>query len=406
MKLLQNKYFLCLLWILMVKPGMISQQYAELSTIWNIVKVLFLIYVWIVYLFQFRKISVWMLACGVFCFYTVAVDLLHGVSINQDFVNTVNILSVVAIMEMTLDVCPKRALKVITGVITVNLLINLATIALFPGGMYHFSLYDTNYYMGYDNCLTMYVLPVLTCVFLYSWMEYKKQSKLTVAIIVLCAVEVCCTHVMTAVITVAVFVMMYALQWWVNKRYQISFTVLAGYVINVIFFISIVVVQIGNIFAVFLNAMGKGVTFNSRTFIWNSAMELILKQPVFGYGDVDLPFLYIGPEESYTVVVAHAHNMYLSQAYHGGLIEVALFFVLLYLIYRRMKASEKDNIYTILSIGCFVILLASQMENMFLLYYFIVFTAAYHIEMLNGTELEGFLLDFGKRRRAGRRRSR
>jgi len=83
----------------------------------------------------------------------------------------------------------------------------------------------------------------------------------------------------------------------------------------------------------FLSGIGKGTTFSGRTTIWEKAMLLIQKRPVFGYGGVDLN-LYLGFE--------NPHNEMLYILIRRGIFGFVLLIVLLCVLFRCVD--QKKNV--------------------------------------------------------------
>lgn len=380
MKIFNRTIFIWVLWIILIKPGIISLQYPLLSNIWDAIKIILLLYVWATYFLKWKKFSKWIIATFVYCLYMIVNNFAKGIFESSDIINLLNIVSVVAIIEMSVNVNPKKNIKIITNCFAIYLFINFITMIIFPGGMYNNSVYSTNYFLGYDNYITIYILPAIILSFIYSKLAEKKFTKLQVFVVIISLLSVMISGVATALLTLFGVLIILGFRYLLRRKINLEFSLQLGYFINALFFCLVVVLRITNFLSGLVESVGKDVTFSTRTYAWDSAIYLISKRPITGYGHISLPFV---GAQGWDLTATHAHNLYLTVLYFGGAIGLILFLYLFFLIYKQMKNHNREEIYMILSVGIFAILLSFQMEYLLLMYYFIIFTIAYHINLLN-----------------------
>lgn len=74
------------------------------------------------------------------------------------------------------------------------------------------------------------------------------------------------------------------------------------------------------LFSAIVALVGKNITFSGRTLIWDSALRLLERLPVFGYGVSENTYYVV-----YKNTPMEAHNMILSLLLQGGILLLALF---------------------------------------------------------------------------------
>lgn len=91
--------------------------------------------------------------------------------------------------------------------------------------------------------------------------------------------------------------------------------------------VGICVFQIQNLLSSLLDSMSKGVTLNSRTYIWECTLKLIPQRPWFGHGTFTETQLY---EEYILYGTSHAHNILLELLLRTGVIGTAAYLFYLF----------------------------------------------------------------------------
>lgn len=117
-------------------------------------------------------------------------------------------------------------------------------------------------------------------------------------------------------------------------------------VVLIVILVSIVGFQAHLIVGDILIGTGKGLSLNSRTEIWSGAIQLIMVNPLFGYGITDSylanEFLLYG--------AGHAHNLILDILLRGGLLG-AFFYLYFFLepFSRLVSLDKKRTVWYMLS---------------------------------------------------------
>lgn len=143
------------------------------------------------------------------------------------------------------------------------------------------------------------------------------------------------------------------------------------------------------LFAAVVKLVGKNLTFSGRTVIWDNALLLLAQLPLFGYGVSENTYYVI-----YKNTPMEAHNMILSQLLQGGLL-LLLFFAaqILYLNLRvhRCRALSGVN-YAVLGVLSYAVMFLVESPPV---------VPGFFLTLVLGAELSGekdFLIPRGKRR--------
>ena len=106
--------------------------------------------------------------------------------------------------------------------------------------------------------------------------------------------------------------------------------------------------QVQNLLASLLDSMSKGVTLNSRTYIWEYALRLIRERPVFGHGSFTEHQLYT---EHILYGTSHAHNLLLELLLRAGIVGTAGFLVFLFGFAPLGKQQKVPGAHGVLLVG-------------------------------------------------------
>lgn len=94
------------------------------------------------------------------------------------------------------------------------------------------------------------------------------------------------------------------------------------------------------------DVLGKDITFTNRTYLWDAASKVVMESPFFGYGYVNgdwyfshMSSLAIGP-----------HNYIWNVLINGGVILLALFTYICYLVYSKLPSIKERNILYIIAL--------------------------------------------------------
>lgn len=184
---------------------------------------------------------------------------------------------------------------------------------------------DKTYFLfGYDNYSAFFLYPMLSVILFYRSLRYGRiglPGWVLMAAVVL-------TYIYTASMTAAgAGVLMIGLfllrRYWgkLRKLLQMRWILAA----MAVFLVLVCVFQVQNLLASLLDSMNKGVTLNSRTIIWDMALDLIAERPIFGHGSFAAEQI-----NSYILYgTTHAHNLLLEILLRAGVVGGAAYLLFL-----------------------------------------------------------------------------
>ena len=194
------------------------------------------------------------------------------------------------------------------------------------------------YYLGPDNYSAFFTIPMIGLL-LYFGYDQKNTLKFKTRDLILVFILTAC-YVWTGSVTAACSLLLLILiLMFSDRRSKVIKFLSPKQVIFflIILFILIVVFDIQNSFGNLLRFVGKeqnGFSLNSRTFIWANAINLIIKKPLMGYGNLS------DAEISNYILygASHAHNIGLELLLRTGIIgTLAYLYFVLSPIYRNKK---------------------------------------------------------------------
>ena len=207
--------------------------------------------------------------------------------------------------------------------------LDIATIILFPDGLYTGDQYTEVWLLGYKTARLVYNIPlaILTC-----YLSLKKYNKIRVwdlAIVFLCAISSLMVEATGASIAILLFVVIvYLTTAWGKKPFFKAFLKkLFDYkVVAAVYAVITALTVLGSSLIIYIseNFLGKSATLSHRTEIWERCLEFIAQKPILGMG-------YLTTDQySQTVTLirlgTNAHNMVLSILITAGVIGMIVYF--------------------------------------------------------------------------------
>lgn len=365
-KLMNQRWFIALVFMVLYKPAMFSQMPAlhTFDTISNVFKVMVIavLGVWFVYFYQ--KVSLFFVGIVFFEVWRVLATIYCGGNYTSLFIAILNALAICLVVEMGLKTDPDALLDGASFTLGLFVLINFATVLLFPQGMYEFNTFTQNYFLGYRNNSIMLFFPAIIFSIVRS---LRKYNKLTLSSFVITAVSfatVILAFSATSVIGMTVFTLFLLLA-LINKMPNFL-NIITYLAINIAYFFGVIILRLQEAFAfIIVDMLGRDLTFTGRTKIWDSALAAFAKSPVFGVGEIE------NQASRDLIGATHAHNYYLDLLYKSGLPGFLIFFAILIIcgvaLYRNRKNGKIPFVVSG-AICAFMIML--QSEAYYNIYYF------------------------------------
>ena len=365
-KLMNQRWFIALVFMVLYKPAMFSQMPAlhTFDTISNVFKVMVIAILGVWFFYFYQKVSLFFVGIVFFEVWRVLATIYCGGNYTSLFLAIFNALAICLVVEMGLKTDPDALLDGASFTLGLFVLINFATILLFPQGMYEFNTFTQNYFLGYRNNSIMLFFPAIIFSIVRS---LRKYNKLTLSSFVITAVSfatVILAFSATSVIGMTVFILFLLLA-LINKMPNFL-NIITYLAINIAYFFGVIILRLQEAFAfIIVDMLGRDLTFTGRTKIWDSALAAFAKSPVFGVGEIE------NQASRDLIGATHAHNYYLDLLYKSGLPGFLIFFAILIIcgvaLYRNRKNGKIPFVVSG-AICAFMIML--QSEAYYNIYYF------------------------------------
>jgi O-antigen ligase len=365
-KLMNQRWFIALVFMVLYKPAMFSQMPAlhTFDTISNVFKIMVIAVLGVWFFYFYQKVSLFFVGIVFFEVWRVLATIYCGGNYTSLFLAIFNALAICLVVEMGLKTDPDALLDGASFTLGLFVLINFATILLFPQGMYEFNTFTQNYFLGYRNNSIMLFFPAIIFSIVRS---LRKYNKLTLSSFVITAVSfatVILAFSATSVIGMTVFTLFLLLA-LINKMPNFL-NIITYLAINIAYFFGVIILRLQEAFAfIIVDMLGRDLTFTGRTKIWDSALAAFAKSPVFGVGEIE------NQASRDLIGATHAHNYYLDLLYKSGLPGFLIFFAILIIcgvaLYRNRKNGKIPFVVSG-AICAFMIML--QSEAYYNIYYF------------------------------------
>lgn len=278
---------------------------------------------------------------------------------------------------------PVNGLRCLYGYFSTCILINTATIFLFPNAM--FPNPGGNWvcwFLGEDNVGYLYYIIASTMAMIYTAYVSKRLTAISILTWACAFIFVFSRNIATGIVCQIVWVVLvfgYQFGWFrrLLKGRDVLYVLVGSFVVIVLFR--------GLIFKPIIAALGKDITFSGRTIIWDRALKWLQDSPWFGFGMYE--------NETFNGVVRmpyiwSAHNFMLTLLTNGGIVAVLLFIVTIICSYKDGSDYRNSAFYRCAVIGTIVLVVRSLTESGYALnIMFMMFSIlAYTKEFVQGLE--------------------
>lgn len=297
-------------------------------------------------------------------FFAMWIELLFSTLISNDaslyggFVYMIKVIPVCIFAGEVILYAPIKGLKCLYGFFSLLIIINTATIFIFPNAMY-----PNNggrwvcWFLGEDNGGYFYYIIASILAMLYCHYCAKKVTLIAVIDWISAFIFVFHNDIATGILSQILWLFLvvgYQFKGFkklLKARYALCLLV-GG-------FIALVLLR-QFIFASVIEKLGRDITLSHRTHIWDRTIRLIMKRPVFGYGicDGDLYANMIGMKG-----ITMAHNWMLIQGFNGGIVAIILYVMQVIAAIREARSASNTAYYRCLVIGLIVIYFRSLVEG-------------------------------------------
>lgn len=343
-----NTFFCALLFIPFVEP-LYFTQFVLIDTIflyWKLASIAIIIFVWGLC----GKIDKVLGSLAAFLLLDCIVTTINEGNTSQMYINAVTLFAM-AIMFMT--VAKKgsyKFVKVVSTVFEILIIANFLTIVIYPDGLYNFSSVNHHYLLGSRNVMMRTIFPGICFSIIRSKIETNKLSIRTIIVMIVAGVSL--VLVWSATALVAYFLFCFFIVLFQKKRTPKWFTVKTCYLLVIVIFIAIVVLQLQNLFSfIIVDILHKDTTFTGRTILWVAGMYNIARSPFVGYGLESLETI-AAKLYKYTQYDS-CHNFILDILYQNGIIGFALLLVLFISTEKKVDQCLSEKYKTIFTLFIF-----------------------------------------------------
>lgn len=322
LSIFRSKWLLGLFLLVLVEPAYFRTISAAHS-FYTVGKYLVLVAVCILILYnrKFSKDLIW-----VFSFYgSILFSTILGSGLVREYLGSIySSLAMCLLFVLWLEKNPDTLLDAFS-ILEIYVYINLATILIYPEGMYNSGMYNESWFLGFKNPQIRTILPIV-CVGLIRSYRHKGKISLSALLLVIAAsMTMVLNGSSTGLVGIVIFILLLFIFHKKKNKLPRVFNLFTVTVITSGVFAGIIVFRIQEIFAFFIvGVLGKDLDFTNRAGIWNTAIELIKEKFLFGYGFLN--------EKDYISILnyraaTHPHNYLLYLAMNGGVVLLVIWLI-------------------------------------------------------------------------------
>lgn len=363
-KYLKNRPLLLFLMIPFFKP--LYFQYASnwlwaenLFVIWKIVAASVILIMLYIYIWNYSRIPKVAVLTVIF-----ESSILFSTIYNQGYmaralIDGISMISYVAFLFLTIKFSCKEMLRILNYILTTLMLMNLASILMFPEGIttdLYTNTENALFFMTIDNGSALFLAFCSMIIVIEGLVNKRKLSGRRWGLLGACMLSAILSQSVTAIITMVIIVILVLFVFISNlsklqnpKVFMIIYTILIIYLFS----------MQENVISDFImtNFFHRTGNFTGRYVLWESAFHMISLHPWLGYGRIDHD--YILSWGGYF----SSHNYILEILLQGGVLALAFFMCLVGSAVGRLYKMRHCKISTCLTVFLITILIAAMMES-------------------------------------------
>ena len=362
-KFLDNDYILCFLLIPFFKP--ICFQYVSflqwLDTVFVIWKVTAAAICYLLLLsFVLLKSKIPKLVVLVIVFETVITlsTLINQGNLFRVLIDAVSITAYVSLLVLGFMYNRARILWIMSRLLGILMMINLLSILCFPSGIpadLYTNAENPLFFMVIDNGSAFFLIYCIVF-FVIEGLCSRGTLDAPRIIMILCGLlSAVLSHSATAITAVAL--MIAACFFIFYTDYLKRLNPIIPFALYAVFSVFLITLQNNAVFGFILeNVFHRSPTITGRSDLWETAIAMIMKQPMLGYGRGFHD--YIPAWGGYY----SSHNYLLEILLQGGIIAFVLFIILIVYAVRKSLYTGRDKMTSCMIWGLLSILIAALME--------------------------------------------
>jgi len=323
-----KEFFWILLFLVQIKPGYINLL-PMVNEIYNYGRYASFIYILFLWLYRATKGKLDVAAWPVILFqiYIFLATVVNRQDVKQSALLLFSVISIALLFDYLFKKNPLVAVNSILTSYEIYVYINLASIILFPEGLYSQVSERVATFLGHANTSIYFILPMLVFGYLFNHMSKKKHNFRMMLDICVSIITIGILRSATSTVEIMLFAIIILLCHKEKMRKHI--TVLNSFIISSILSLCVTILRIQEKFAAVINFLfQRSSDLTGRTMLWDYALLDITANPIIGHGIRDVHHLRFG---------VGTHNMLLEILYEGGIIALALFIVIAVMVNKKMN---------------------------------------------------------------------
>lgn len=377
--LLGNPLLVALLFAPFFRPGCLNDLFDWIYVCWKGVSMLC-----IVACFLARpKLSALTVLLAAYQILLAAMTLIRasGESLSSWMFTTASIVMLCVLLDECVEADPKALVKGLFGCLGILILINLATVLLYPGGM-HYTQMPDYYFMGRDNSHPFFIIPLLAVTAMYGWhRQWKWYTHLAVSVVFCMSIYL--TWSAAGVVAASAFLVLLVPDMLEEREPLAKYrgrlcNICVYYCAVAAVFLLLIVLKAPSRFSFLIeNVLHKNVMLSGRTVLWEKVTPLVTRHLFFGNGMVTWE------DMSELVGEINCHNVILQCLFDTGLVGLGLFMAALGLLIKPLMHTRKSYCGCALAAAVFAGLMDLQAESLVHpLPYYTLFMLAYHADLI------------------------
>lgn len=266
--------------------------------------------------------------------------------------------------------------------------LNLFIIITHPNGIYNFGMANTYFLFGHRNVMLRYLIYPGICVSLVrSYILYGRVSLRCWMMIFASCLSVVLVWSASSITGMAVF-LLYLVVFLVygNLPKFMSYKYLI--LVSIAMFVLIVILRSQAMFAFIIEGwLHKNLDFTGRIYLWDAMIYYIQQKGLFGgYGYQEMEVITAN-----ILGYSSSHNFFLDMIYEGGLPELLSFFMIVFVVERKLKKyswSKFSSIFTIVLSAFFIMWNFEPWLDVNGMWMMVMFCFAYYIDLIEKTRLQ------------------
>lgn len=271
-------------------------------------------------------------------------------------------------MENMLRIHKKQtAINIIYSILFVYVLIDYLSLILYPEGLYFTEVVwnewytgrTPNWFLGVKNARWFFYILLMVVSYWKSYIDSNRHMKMIMVILFIIS-ESAAIIEKSSTSLVVIGLGCIGIFYMCLRRKPVNFRINVKWMLMAYSVFLFVIVSGSSSFLrpIIEGLLNKDMTFSDRTTVWTNVIPLIIRKPIFGWGDVGYAQArYLLGSWTYN----HAHNQWLNILWQGGVCLLFIFLLLIFKITRSINHIRNNRIV----LGCALIFLSVLINMIF-----------------------------------------